>query len=132
MDQSPGMHDSIFPSHVCKLQKALYGLKQAPQAWFDCFSPFCLPMDFFVVWLIYHFLFCTHHLVLLYVDNMLLMILFNSCTLNLLCKTLVPYIISLGLKLSRITVLYSFLRLTILIQFSMSHKCLIANQCILQ
>ena len=30
MDQPPGMHDSIFPSHVCKLKKALYGLKQAP------------------------------------------------------------------------------------------------------
>ena len=63
MDRPPGMHDSIFHSHVCKLKKALYGLKQAPRAWFDRFSSFLLANGFFVVWLILHFLFCTHHLV---------------------------------------------------------------------
>ena len=47
MEQPPGMADSQFPNHVCKLQKALYGLKQAPRAWFDCFSSFLLKYGFF-------------------------------------------------------------------------------------
>jgi hypothetical protein len=46
MEQPPGMSDSQYPQHVCKLQRALYGLKQAPRAWFDRFSTFLLKYGF--------------------------------------------------------------------------------------
>lgn len=47
MQQPPGMADSQYPNHVCKLHKSLYGLKQAPRAWFDRFSRFLLNYGFF-------------------------------------------------------------------------------------
>ncbi|GMJ13790.1 cysteine-rich RLK (RECEPTOR-like protein kinase) 8 [Hibiscus trionum] len=76
MGQPTGMHDSIFPSHVCKLKKALYGLKQAPRAWFDRFSSFLLARGFFCSLddpslFILHSSLGTLNL-LLYVDDMLL------------------------------------------------------------
>jgi hypothetical protein len=76
MEQPPGMHDSLFPSYVCKLQKALYGLKQAPRAWFDRFSSFLLAYGFSCS-LADPSLFILHSslgtlILLLYVDDMLL------------------------------------------------------------
>ena len=76
MKQPPGMHDSLFPSHVCKPQKALYGLKKTPRAWFDRFSSFLLAHGFSCS-LVDPSLFILHSslgtlILLLYVDDMLL------------------------------------------------------------
>ena len=35
MAQPPGMSDSTYPTHVCRLHKAIYGLKQAPRGWYQ-------------------------------------------------------------------------------------------------
>ena len=76
MEQPPGIHDSLFPFHVCKLQKALYGLKQAPRAWYDRFSSFLLAHGFSCS-LVDPSLFILHSslgslILLLYIDDMLL------------------------------------------------------------
>ena len=76
MEQPPGMSDSQYPTHVCKLQRALYGLKQAPRAWFDWFNTFLLKYGFFCS-LADPSLFISHTdhgslILLLYVDDILL------------------------------------------------------------
>jgi len=40
MTQSPGLGDTQYPNHVCKLHKSIYGLRQAPRAWHDGLKAF--------------------------------------------------------------------------------------------